>query len=73
MYVLRTNEDSQSKLYYSYYTGYTYRFRREWYAVVDHDVEKAKVYSSRKRAINAMESLNNKCVNYLFEVGELAS
>ena len=43
----------------------------EMYAVCDPDIEKAKIYSSLKRAENAAESLLNKVTNYIFEVKEM--
>ena len=55
-----------------YYTGDTYIFQGEKYAVCDKDINKAKKYTSRKRAENAAESLFRKTVNYVFTVEEMA-
>ena len=54
-----------------YYTGDTYIFQGEKYAVCDKDINKAKKYTSRKRAKNAAESLFGKIVNYVFTVEEM--
>ena len=54
-----------------YYTGDTYQYEGEIYAVCNTDINKAKKYSSFKRAENAKNALYNKIVNYEFEVREL--
>lgn len=54
-----------------YYTGDTYVFQGELYAVCDKDINKAKKYSSLKRAENAANSLFGKIANYVFEVKEI--
>lgn len=54
-----------------YYTGDTYFFQGELYAVCDKDINKAKKYSSLKRAENAARSLFEKVTNYVFEVEEM--
>ena len=54
-----------------YYTGDKYQFQGEIYAVCDTDIDKAKKYTSLKRAENAKENLNQKVVNYYFEVREI--
>ena len=51
-----------------YYTGKTYIYQGEVYAVCDTDINKAKKYSSLKRAENAAKSLFEKVENYVFEV-----
>ena len=55
-----------------YYTGNTYIFQGEKYAVCDTNISKAKKYSSLKRAEKAAESLFKNVVNYVFEVEEMA-
>lgn len=54
-----------------YYTGDTYVYKGEVYAVCDTDITKAKKYSSRKRAENAAKTLFEKIANYIFEVEEI--
>lgn len=54
-----------------YYTGDIYRFQGENYAVCDTDIDKAKKYTSLKRAENAKETINRKIANYWFEVKEV--
>ena len=54
-----------------YYTGVTYTYQGEIYAVCDKDINKAKKYSSLKRAENAAKSLFEKVTNYVFEVEEI--
>lgn len=54
-----------------YYTGSTYIYQGEEYAVCDRDISKAKKYSSLKRAENAAQALFKRVTNYVFEVREL--
>lgn len=54
-----------------YYTGKTYIYQGEVYAVCDKDINKAKKYSSLKRAENAVKSLFERVKNYVFEVEEI--
>lgn len=54
-----------------YYTGDTYQFQGEMYAVCDTDFDKVKKYSFLKRAENAKEALNRKITNYYFRVREI--
>ena len=54
-----------------YYTGKTYIYEGEVYAICSTDINEAKIYSSLKRAENAAESLYNKITNYVFEVKEV--
>lgn len=54
-----------------YYTGSTYFFQGEEYAVCDRDINKAKKYNSPKRAKTAAEALFKRITNYVFEVKEL--
>lgn len=54
-----------------YYTGDTYIFQGEKYAICDRDISKAKKYTSRKRAENAAESLLSSVVNYVFKVKKM--
>lgn len=54
-----------------YYTGKTYMFNKERYAVCDTRLRNAKQYMSRKRAENARTALENKIVNYEFDIEEI--
>lgn len=54
-----------------YYTGDTYIFQSEKYAVVEKDINKAKKYTSLKRAERAAESMNKSIVNYAFDAVEM--
>ena len=51
-----------------YFTGETYFFQKEKYAVCDHDLEKAKKYKSLKRALTACEKSFGAFANYVFDV-----
>ena len=51
-----------------YYTGKSYQFMGEQYAVCNTDVDKAKKYSSKKRAENAAQAALNNFCNYVFDV-----
>lgn len=51
-----------------YFTGETYMFQKERYAVCSHDIEKAKSYQSLKRAISACEKSFSRFENYIFDV-----
>lgn len=55
MYVIYSNE--------GYYTGNTYFYQSEKYAVFDKDVTKAKKYKSIKRCENDYCSLERTCSN----------
>lgn len=71
-YVLTSNTYGIGNEYWDgYYTGDTYIYQGEVYAVCDKDINKAKKYSSLKRAENAAKSLYNKVYNYDFEVEEI--
>ena len=54
-----------------YYTGETYIFQGEKFAVVEMDINKAKKYTSLKRAERAAESMFESIANYVFDVEEL--
>lgn len=71
MYVLKSREYPPRDMWDGYYVGSTYVFQQEVYAVCDCNIDKAKKYTSYKRAINAAECLNAKVDNYLFDVVEL--
>ena len=46
-----------------YYSGSIYRHLGEYYGVFQ-DIDEAKVYTSQKRAVNAMEKLKVKVWNW---------
>lgn len=54
-----------------YYTGDTYVYQGEIYAVCNKDLKKAKRYTSKKRAERAAAALFYKICNYIFEVEEI--
>lgn len=46
-----------------YYTGSSYIFIGERFAVFDKNIHRAKIYTSLKRATNACEKLKINCTN----------
>lgn len=54
-----------------YYTGDTYIYQGEKYAVCEKDINKAKKYTSLKRAENAAKKMFDSIVNYVFDVEEI--
>ncbi|EHQ8839504.1 hypothetical protein KI123_002125 [Enterococcus faecalis] len=48
---------------YEYYTGKSYMHQGGWYLVFDKDSKEAKKYSSKQRAMNAMNKLQYKFAN----------
>lgn len=71
LYVLKAKEEYDDYFSDGYYTGNMYMYQGEYYAVVNDDLDKAKKYTSLKRAENAANSLFNKIVNYEFCVKEI--
>ena len=72
MFVLRSDKYGRyDTVWDGYYIGETYTFQGEKYAVCDRDINKAKRYTSLKRAERAAECLFNRIVNYVFEVEEI--
>ena len=72
MFVLKaTTDTSCNVLSDGFYTGSTYIFHGEKYAIVDRDIDKAKKYTSLKRAENAAECMLGSIANYVFEVEEI--
>lgn len=59
------------RLWDGYYIGKIYQYDGELHAVCNTDISKAKKYSSLKRAENAVRALNEKIINYEFEVKEI--
>lgn len=71
MYVLKAKPDERRfEISDGYFTGETYIFQGEKYAVVDIEIDKAKKYTSLKRAENAAERMFCTIVNYVFDVEE---
>lgn len=71
MYVLKAKPYAWNRRFSDgYYTGETYTFQGEKYAVVEKDINKAKKYTSLKRAENAAEKLFESISNYAFGVEE---
>lgn len=72
MFVLKAKPyEGRMRFSDGYYTGDTYIFQGEKYAVVDTDIDKAKKYSSLKRAENSAERMIYSIANYVFDVEEI--
>ena len=69
-WVIKVYQDRFQKIMGLYYTGYIYTIQGDLYGAFN-DIEEAKVYTSQKRATNAMEKLKVKIWNW--EVMEVAS
>lgn len=71
MYVLKAKPYAGCYIFSDgYYTGDTYIFQGEKFAVVETDIDKAKKYTSLKRAERAAESMLESIANYVFDVEE---
>ena len=71
MYVLKARANTcYSDFSDGYYTGATYFFQGEKYAVVERDIDEAKKYTSLKRAERAADSMLGRISNYVFDVEE---
>ena len=62
-WVIEVHQDRVHALLKYYYAGYTYIHQGEYYGAFS-DIEEAKVYTSQKRAVNAMEKLKPKIWNW---------
>ncbi len=72
MFVLRSREyGGYTTIWDGYFTGKTYTFMHEKYAVCDTDIDKAKKYTSLKRAERAADCMLGKISNYVFDVEEI--
>ena len=72
MYVLKAKPyEGRMRFSDGYYTGETYIFQGEKYAVVENDIDIAKKYTSLKRAERAAESMLKSIANYVFDVVEI--
>lgn len=67
-WILRSRRYNPGNHWDGYYTGRKYTFQGEQYAVCEMKKEKAKKYTSYKRALNAVKALNGVVVNYIFDV-----
>lgn len=68
-YVLQAyTETENTRFSDGFYTGDTYQYQGEIYAVVERELDLAKMYFSEKRAQSAANSLNRKVCNYKFTV-----
>lgn len=72
IYVLVSDKYGVSYCHWDgYYTGKTYIYQGEPYAICDTDLQNAKKYSSYNRAKSACEKLNRRICNYEFTVKEI--
>ena len=72
MFVLSSNKYGPHRTHWDgYHTGGFLTYKGEVYSIAHRDISKAKKYTSRKRAENACEAINNKIVNYEYTVVEL--
>ena len=62
-WVIEVCQDRFSDLLLSYHTGHTYIHQEERYGAFN-DIENAKIYTSKKRAVNVMEKLKLKVINW---------
>lgn len=65
-YLLKDN--SNTRLPDGYYTGKTYKFGGETYAIVARSISDAKKYKTKKIAENACNKLYDSICNYIFKV-----
>lgn len=56
-------QDPNSSMSWEYYTGGQYSVNRESYATSNRNINQAKLYSSKKRAENAINSMYGKFAN----------
>ena len=71
MYVLKARSYNVRAFSDGYYTGDTYIVQGEKYAVVENNINKAKKYTSLKRAERAAESMIESIANYVFDAVEI--
>lgn len=67
-YLLKDNSNYVTQLPDGYYTGKTYKFGGETYAVVASSTSDAKKYKTKKAAENACNKLYESVCNYVFKV-----
>lgn len=65
-YVLKAKPSRGSILGDGFYTGNSYIYQNCKYAVVDKDISKAKIYSSKAKAANACNKMSFE--NYSFTI-----
>jgi len=56
-------QDPHRSMSWDYYTGAQYAVNHELYVIGERSISKAKLYSSKKRAENAMNSMCGKFAN----------
>ena len=69
-YILKSDSYGNGICFDGYYTGHTYIYQQEYYAVCSTNISEIKIYKSKKIAENACKALNRKVSNYIFEVTE---
>ena len=57
------DQNSYSAMDWEYYTGAQYSVNHESYAISDRNINQAKLYSGKKRAENAVNSMYGKFTN----------
>ena len=67
-YLLKDNPNDVTQLPDGYYTGKTYKFGGEAYAVVASSTSDAKKYKTKKIAENVCNKLYESVCNYVFKV-----
>lgn len=67
-YLLKDNSNVFPQLPDGYYTGKTYKYGGETYAIVTRSISDAKKYKTKKAAENACNKLYESVCNYVFKV-----
>lgn len=67
-YLLKDNSNVFPQLPDGYYTGKTYKYGGETYAIVTRSISDAKKYKTKKIAENACNKLYDSICNYIFKV-----
>ncbi|AXU79245.1 TPA: hypothetical protein ACHTFF_002345 [Clostridioides difficile] len=52
----------------TYYAGKNHTFNYDLYPVITKDINRAKVYRTKKEAKRELETLNKKCIHNYFEI-----
>lgn len=67
-YLLKDKPTDVTRLSDGYYTGKTYKYGGETYAIVTRSISDAKKYKTKKIAENACNKLYDSICNYIFKV-----
>lgn len=67
----RTYYDRGTSFQDGYYTGAVYQYQKEQYAATHPSIMFSKLYAHLSTAERACEALNNRVVNYQFDVVEV--